>query len=105
MGAEGHGQTIVDRCTNAETWKEVKGFCDGSFKDNGKSGCGTVIKGVDRDRWVTISRTALPLKVGTANASEVTGVCMLTEILDLVLTKCLSIQNINRCVDKILGKQ
>ena len=61
----------------------MKGFWDGSSKDNGKSGCGVVIKGVHRDR-LTISRIALLLKVGTAMAAEVMGVCVLTEILDLV---------------------
>ena len=43
-----------------------------------------VIKGVDRGRWVTISRVAVPLKVGAAVAAEVAGVCVLTGILDLV---------------------
>ena len=38
--------------TNTERWKAVKGFWDGSAEDNGKSGCGIVIKGVDR---ITIS--------------------------------------------------
>ena len=33
---------------------------------NGKSGCGVVTKVVDRDRWVTISSIALPVRVGTA---------------------------------------
>ena len=31
-----------DRCGNSETWKAEKGHWDGSFKDNGKSGCGVV---------------------------------------------------------------
>ena len=43
-------------------------------KDSGKGVCGVVIKGVDKDRWVTISRIAVPLKAGTAMAAEVTGV-------------------------------
>ena len=34
-----------------------------------------VIKGVDRDRWVTIIEISVPLKVGTAVAAEVAGVC------------------------------
>ena len=65
---------IVDRYNNTETWKAVKGFCDGSATDNGKSGCGVVIKGVDKDKWETISRRAVPLKVGAAMEAEVTGV-------------------------------
>ena len=45
-----------------------------------------MIKGVDRDTWVTISRLAVPLS-GAATAAEVMGVCVLTEILDLVFNK------------------
>ena len=41
-------------------------------------------KGVDRDTRVTISRLAVPLKVGTGVAAEVAGVCVLTGILDPV---------------------
>ena len=41
--------------------KAVKGLWDGSCKDNGESGCGVVIKAVDRERWVTISRIAVLL--------------------------------------------
>ena len=62
-----------------------------SFKNNGRSGCGIVIKGVDREKWVTISQIAVPLKVGAAMA-EIAGVCVLTSILDLILCKCLSVQ-------------
>ena len=40
-----------------------------------------VIKGV------TISRTAVPLKMGAAMAAEVAGVCVITGILDLVFNK------------------
>ena len=68
-------------------------------RTSGKSGCGVVIKGVDRERWVTISRIAVPLKVGTAMAAEMIGVCVLTGTLDLVFHKCLSVQNTNRCID------
>ena len=55
----------------------MKGFWDGSSKDNSKSGFGVAIKRVDRSRWVTISEIAVPLKDGTAMAAEVAGVCVL----------------------------
>ena len=87
--AEGQRKVVVDRKSNADTWKAVKGFLDGSCKDNGKSGCGVVIEGVDRERWVTISQIAVPLNVGTAMAAEMMGVCVLTGILDLFCYKCL----------------
>ena len=63
-----------------------------------------VIKGVDRDRWVTISKISVPLKVGTAMAAEVAGVCVLTGVLDLVFNKSLCVQNINQCINRILNK-
>ena len=64
----------------------MKGYWVG-FKGNGRSGCGVVIKGVDSERWVTIKKIAGPLKVGTAMAGEVGGVCVLTGIFDLILCK------------------
>ena len=95
-GAERQRRIVMDRCINSETWKAVNGYWDCSFKDDGKSGCGVVIKGVDRERWVTISRSAVPLKVGTAVA-EVAGVCVLTGILDLVLNN-FCVQSVNQCI-------
>ena len=56
IGAQGQRKIVSDRCDNSETAKTVNGYWGGSFKDNGKSGCGVVIKGDDRNRWVTISR-------------------------------------------------
>ena len=50
---------------------------------------------VDREKSVTISKIAIPLKVGAAMAAEIAGVRVLTGILDLILCKCLSVQNIN----------
>ena len=72
-------------------------------KNNGKSGCGAVIKGVDRDKWVTLSRIAVPLTVGTTMAAL--WVCVLAEILDLVFNKSPSVQNFNRCIDTFLKSQ
>ena len=49
---------------------------------------------VNRDqRWVTISKIAIPLKVCAAMAAEVIGACVLTSVLDLILCKSLSVQN------------
>ena len=105
VGAEGQRKVVIDRKSNGDTWKAVKGFCDGSCKVNGTSGCGVAIKEVDRERWVTISRSAVPLKVGTAMGAEMMGVCVLTGILDLVFHKCLCVQNTSRCIGTILKKQ
>ena len=83
----------------------MKGLWDGRSKDNSKGGCDVVIKRVDGDTWVTISKILVPLKVGTAMAAEVAGVCVLTGILGLVFNKSLSNQNINRCLEMNLDKQ
>ena len=64
-----------------------------------------MIKGVNGDRWVTIGKIAVPLKVTTAMAAEVMDVCVLREILDLVFNRCLCVQNILRCIDHVLHKQ
>ena len=53
-----------------------------SSRDNGRSGCSVVIKGVDKEKWVTISKIAIPLKVGVAMAPEIAGVCQLTSLID-----------------------
>ena len=76
IGAKGQRKIVLNKCNCSETWKAVKGYWDGSFKDIGKSGCGVVIKGVDMEIWVTINRIAVLLKVGTA-------MCVLKAILDL----------------------
>ena len=80
----------------------MKGCWEDSFKDNGQSGCGVVIKGVDRERWVTISKIAVSLKVSAAMAAEVVGMCVLTSVLELILCKNLSGQNINQRINRIL---
>ena len=56
-----------------ERWKAVRGLWDGSSKILCRSGCGVVIKGVDRNRWITISKIAVPLGIGSAMAAEFTS--------------------------------
>ena len=56
---------------------------DGSKKTDGRSGCGVVIKGVDRDKWITISTIALLVRKKTATAAEVVVVCVLMGNLGL----------------------
>ena len=93
MGADGQRKLVIDRCYNFETWKAVNGYRDGSSNDYGQSGCCVVIEGVDRSRWVTFTTISAPLKVGTAMAAEVAGVCLLMGILDLSST--------NACVFRV----
>ena len=74
----------------------MRGFWTAARRQTG-SGCGVVIKGVDRDKWITISKIAVLLKVCTAMAADVVGARVLTGILDLVLGKTISMDTINRC--------
>ena len=45
---------------------------------------------------MTISKIAVPLKVGAAMAAEVLGVCVLTSVLDLILCKSAEHQSTNK---------
>ena len=49
------------------------------------NGCGVVMKGVDREEWVTITRTEVFLEVSAAMAAETVGV--FTGVLDLIFCK------------------
>ena len=53
-GAQGRRKIVIDRRDDFTTWKGLRGFRDGSFKDNGKSVCGIVIEGVDRKKGDTL---------------------------------------------------
>ena len=60
LGAKGQRQIVVDKGNNDEKLKAVLGLWDGSSKINDRSGCGVVIKGVDRNKWITISNSRNP---------------------------------------------
>ena len=64
-----------------------------------------VLKGVDKEKWVTISNIALPLTDCTAMAAEMTGVCLLMYVLNLILNKNQNFGSINRCADALIGKR
>ena len=92
IGPQGQRKIVFDRRDNSGTWKAVNGYWDGSFKDNGKRGSGVVIKVVHRETCVTISKIADRLKVGTALAAEVAGVCVFASILYLIFCRCLFVK-------------
>ena len=50
LGAQGPRKIVIDRRDDPTTWKAVRGFWDGIFKDNGRSGCG-IDQRVDREKW------------------------------------------------------
>ena len=51
---------------------------------------------------ITISKIAVPLGIGMAVTAEVVGVCVFTDILDLVLVRSLGMKNSNQCIDAII---
>ena len=104
LGAAGE-KKIVDKSNKTERWRAVRGFWDGNSKNSGGIGCGVIIKGVHRDRWITIGKIAVPLGSGTAKAAEVMGAHVLTSILDLVPHECLSVKHVKQYVDAILKNQ
>ena len=87
LGVEEQRKITVEKGNNTENWKVVRGFWDGNQKTDGRSGCGVVIKGVDRDQWITISKIAVPWNACAAMTAEVVGASVLTGILDLVIGK------------------
>ena len=102
LGAEGQRKITIEKGDTTEHWKAVRGFCDGSTRTDGRSGCGVVIKGVDQDKCITSSKIAAPLKACTAMAAEVAGVCVLMGILDLVMRETINENSINQCTDEIV---
>ena len=105
VGAVGKKEIVVDKGSNTEKWKAIKGFWDGSCKENGRSGCGVVVEGVDREKWFTITKIAPLLKVCTAMAAEMTGVCLLMSVLNMILHKNLNLGNINMCIVGLIGRR
>ena len=103
--AGGKKEIMVDKGSHEEKWKTVKGFWDGSCKEDGRSGCGVVLKGVDKDKRVKISKITVPLTECTAMAAEMRGVCLFMGVLSLILNKNLNFGSINRCVDALIGKR
>ena len=59
-------------------------------------------KGSTEKNGVTINKIAVPLKVSAAMAAGIVGVSVLTNVLDLILCKCLSVQNVNPRINRIL---
>ena len=81
------------------TWKAISGWWDGSAKNDGRSGCGIVIKGADTGGWVTISEIAVPFeKERSALVTAIVGVNILTEVFDLIATESVTVTNVERCI-------
>ena len=88
LETEGRRKFTTEGVKNAEEWKAVRGCWDGSKKKvMAEAVGGDVIKAVDRENWMAISKIAVPLNVCTAMAAEIAGASMLTGALDLLLEK------------------
>ena len=74
-----------------------------SEKDKGYSGCGVMIKAVEKENWITISKIAVPQRRSTATATEIASVFVLTEVLDLsFLKKKMNMQTVTDCIKRIV---
>ena len=104
IGAQGHRKIVLDKRTNSETWKAVKGFLGRQFQRQWQwwMWCGD--QRVDREKRGTISKIAIPLNVGTAMAAEIAGVCVVRGFFDLIFCECLCVKNVNLCINSILNK-
>ena len=58
----------------------MRGFWDGGKKKDGSSGCGIVIKGVDRKKWITIRKIAVALAVCSALSARCYVFCLLLSV-------------------------
>ena len=92
--------------TREKTLKDgrVSGFWDGSSKINGRSCCGVVIKGVDKNEWITISKDAVLLDFGTAMAPEVVGVYSYGHSGSR-LTPEVCVKNNHQCIDAVVSQK
>ena len=77
----GAGRMVtVEKERTMKNWKAVRGFWEGRTKSYGESRCGNVIKGVDRDKRITISKVAVPLEACADRSAEATVVSILAEV-------------------------
>ena len=92
LGAEGQRKLLDTMEIILKHGRRCEACGDGSSKISGRSGCGVAIKGVDRKKWIAISKIAVPLGIGTARTADVVGVCVLTGIMDFVLNNLASVR-------------
>ena len=60
VGAGVKKEIVVDKGSKTEKWKAVKGFWDGSCKDNGRRKCGVIVKGVDKENGSRSAKLRYP---------------------------------------------
>ena len=81
LGADGIKKiTIAKKKGSDARWKAVRGFWDGGKKRDGTSGWGIVIKGVDGDKWITISKIVVPFAVCSALSARCYVFCLLLSV-------------------------
>ena len=54
LGAEGQRQITVEKRDSTENWMAVRRIWDVSNKTDERSGCGVVVGGLGRNKWITI---------------------------------------------------
>ena len=105
VGAEGQRKVVIDRKSNGDDMEGSQRILGWQLQGQWDKWVRCGHQWIDRERWVSISRSAVPLKVGTAMGAQMIEVCVLTRILDLIFHKCLCVQNTSRCIGTILKKQ
>ena len=94
LGADRVKKVIVEQGGNNERWKAVKGgFLMEAKRETAPAAAVWLSRVVDRESWITISKVAVPLVLCIAMAAEVTGACILADVLDLTFSQQLSVEN------------
>ena len=71
----------------------------------GARGCGIARKCIHRGNWIITSKVAVLLEEYCVSSVEVAGVSILTDILNLVFTQQLCVENIDKTIDYIVRRQ
>ena len=85
LGTFGKTKIKIEVVKITEEWKAIWGYFDRSNKDDVRSWCGIVIKAVEREKWITISKIAVPWRyVRQWLRKSHESACWLTEALHLL---------------------
>ena len=87
MGAEGQRKIPVEKGNKTENWTAVRSVWDGSKKTDGRTRCGVVVNGLDRDKLITISKNCRIFEGMFSHGSRSGGSQCSDRILDLGLGK------------------
>ena len=99
------GESVVWKTSSLASglFCRVRGFWGGSKETVGRIGCGVVTKGVDKDRWITISEIAVPFEKLVQPWWQKWWVPVIQlESWTWCWEKPISVSTINHCIDDII---